>query len=85
MLVSGKQSYVLIASVSQGYTDSEVSRFLLEADPDASGRVSLPAFLTAAPAIFGGLDNFESSRVSSPVSNTFAGDAGGWSSQVRLL
>ena len=67
--------------ILQGYTDSEVSRFLLEADPDASGRITLPAFLTAAPAIFGGLDNFEGAGISPPASPA---NAGGWSSQVLM-
>ena len=64
----------------QGYTDLEISKFLLEADPEASGRVSLPAFLTAAPVIFGGLENFDNFDVVSPSSPTARE---GWSSQVQ--
>jgi hypothetical protein len=53
----------------------------MEADPDASGRVGLPAFLTAAPSIFAGLTDFTRPDLVSTLSPP---EVAGWSSQVNL-
>jgi hypothetical protein len=64
----------------QGYTESEISRFLIEADPEASGRVALPSFLTAAPSIFSGLTDYSRPEL---VSSLSPAENAGWSSQVN--